>query len=159
MDGNPIQVSAERKIDILQRIHLIGSMADEYCTDKKMLASLNRALEQETKKLALTKYPLLDDDTGELKYQLAQLTSIIARFKKAKKAEQYRIASTELSEFFSRLNQVIIDTTERLDGKSDARRRFEAMLKKASTLNEKFEKKAEGGSEPPKKAIRDRDSE
>ena len=159
MDENPIQVSAERKIEILQRLHLIGSMTEEYCTNKKMLASLVYALEKESKTLAATKYPLIGDDIDELNYLLAQLTAIIGHFRKAKKAEHFRITSTELGAFFVHIDRVIVETAMRLSEKSDTRKRMGAALKKACTFSEQLEAKTEGGSEPPKKAIRDRDSE
>ena len=159
MDGNPIQVSAERKLEILQRIHLIGSMTEEFCNDKKMLASLRRTLKQESKKLSRTKYPILGDDVGKLNYLLTQLTDVVRRFQKAKKAEHYRMADTELSELYVQIEQDIVATAMRLTEKSELRKRIEESLKKADALTKTLEKDAEGGSEPPKKAIRDRDSE
>lgn len=159
MDGNPIQVSAERKLEILQRVHLLGSMAEEYCNDKRVLASLSRTLKQESKKLARTKYPLLGDDVDRLKYLLTQLTEIVHRLKKAKKAEHYRMASTRLDELFESIEQEIVTTVSCLTEKSELRRRIEEKLKKADGLTKQFEPDDEGGSEPPKKAIRDRDSE
>lgn len=159
MDENPIQVSAERTLEILQRILLIGSMTEEFCNDKKMLSSLSRTLKQESKKLARSKYPFLGNDTDKLHYLLTQLREVVHRFKKAKKAEHYRMASTGLSEFFGRIEQVIVDTAACLAEKSEFRKRMQENLKKADAFTRQLESKSEGGSEPPKKAIRDRDSE
>ena len=159
MDGNPIQVSAERKLEILQRLHLIGSMAEEYCNDKRVLASLVRTLKTEFKKLSRSKYPLLGDDIDKLNYLMTQLSGIVRRFHKAKKAEHYRIASTDLNGFFSNIEQEIVATAAHLAEKSELRKRIEEVVKRTGTLSEKFEPKNEGGSEPPKKALRDRDSE
>ena len=159
MSENTVKVSAERKLEVLQRIHLIASMTEEYCNDKKMLAALSRVLKQETKKLANTKYPLTDEDADVLTYQLADLTDIVNRFKKAKKAEQFRMASTALEDLFTRIEQEIMGTAKLLEEKSETRKKVDTVIEKGSEISAKIEKKIGEGVEKLKKSLRDRDSE
>lgn len=159
MDENNVKVSAERKLELLQRIHLIAGMTKEYCTDKKMLASLNRALKQETKKLANTKYPFSDADVSSLDRHLGDLTGIVCSFKKAKKAEQYSLTATALEEFFNGINKDIAETKECLTEKPEILKKLETVLEKGDELSAKIEKKIGEGVEKLKKSLRDRDSE
>lgn len=153
MDENAALISAKRKLEILQRILLIASMTEEYFGDKKMRKALSRTLKQEAKKLAFTKYPILGDDANELIDLTVRLREIIARFKKLKKAEHYRIASAALSEFMEDMNRRLEETVKFLQAKQAVQQ-----SEGAQESEPKGETDPEEDSQDPK-ALRGRDSE
>ena len=159
MEETTAQVSAKRKLTILNRIHLVASMTEEYCTDKKMLNALTRVLKQETKKLTETKYPFSDGDINTLNYYLAELQELVQRFKKVKKVDQYRTVSTSLEEYFANLNKEIAETSNLLKEKSDTRKKIEGVFENINGFGDRLGKKLGENVKKLKNSKRDRDSE